>query len=199
MRARTRMTARRLALALVLPVLAACAGVDQRNAPTSEEYLNFGDRHYDETVARVFVTKAKESIDSRNLRAAETAFEQAISAWPSSKSAWEGLAELYHRQEREEDYRIARFFAARMEWIAQVPPLIASAAFENVAEGRVEVAKDNPELRIRSRQLIAFLQNRDAQIRDRPGEQEGFPWKVIPAAVLSLVTGVSLISAMLGS
>ena len=49
-----------------------------------------------------------------------------------------------------------------MDWVAAVPPLIASGAFDNVAEGRVEISRDRPDLRRRSAELVDFLRTRDA-------------------------------------
>ena len=58
---------------------------------------------------------------------------------------------------------VASFFAARMDWVAAVPPLIASGAFDNVAKGRVEYSRDRPDLRRRSAELVDFLRTLDAQ------------------------------------
>jgi hypothetical protein len=49
-----------------------------------------------------------------------------------------------------------------MDWVAAVPPLIASGAFENVSKGRVEISHDSPDLRRRSAELVNFLHTRDA-------------------------------------
>ena len=70
-----------------------------------------------------------------------------------------------------------------MDWVGVLPPLIASSAFENAAEGRVEIAQDNPELRRRSAQLVDFLRNRESRARDTSYDQEIAYWKLAPAAV----------------
>jgi hypothetical protein len=49
-----------------------------------------------------------------------------------------------------------------MDWVAAVPPLIASGAFDNVSKGRVEISHDSPDLRRRSAELVDFLRTRDA-------------------------------------
>ena len=72
-----------------------------------------------------------------------------------------------------------------MDWVAAVPPLVASGAFENLAEGRVEIAKDKPELRRRSAQLVDFLRSREARARDTTYDEEIAYWKLVPAAVVS--------------
>jgi tetratricopeptide (TPR) repeat protein len=109
---------------------------------------------------------AQAALARGDLAAAEIAFEEALDAWPVSKLAWDGLADIYREQGRQEDLEVAGFFAARMDWVATVPPLIASGAFENAAKGRVEIARDSVELRRRSAQLVDFLRGRDAQARD---------------------------------
>ena len=88
-----------------------------------------------------------------------------------------------------------------MDWVAALQPLIASGAFENAAEGRVEIAQDNPELRRRSAQLVDFLSDREAQTRDTTYDEETAYWKLAPAAVVSaglvIYWGGSLLGASL--
>ncbi len=78
-----------------------------------------------------------------------------------------------------------------------MPPLVASGAFENVAEGRVEIARDKPELRRRSAQLVSFLRTQEDQARDASFDEEIVYWSLVPAAVVSaglaIYVGVKII------
>jgi hypothetical protein len=140
---------------------------------------------YDAARAERLVQDAREAAARGEPAAAEIAFGQALDAWPASKPAWDGLAEIYREQDRQEDLEVASFFAARMDWVAALPPLVASGAFENLAEGRVEIAQDNPYLRRRSAQLVDFLRTQEAQARDTTYDEEIAYWKLAPAAVVA--------------
>ncbi len=201
MRVRGKATLRFLAAAAVLAIVTACTSIDRKGTVDagvdagpgtefSQALSRTGDRDYDEARARQFVAEAREAADAGDSPAAEIAYEQALDAWPVSKPAWEGLAEVYRGQGREEDYGIAHFFAARMDWVAEVPPLIASGAFENVAEGRVQIAQESPELRSRSRELVAFLRTRDARTRYISYDEETEFWELIPAAMVTALGAV---------
>ncbi len=174
------------AAVIVLFTLGACAGGGRTDATVSGA-TEPGAGRYDAARAEQLVQQAREAADSGDLAAAESAFEQALDAWPTSKPAWDGLAEAYRRQGRQEELEVASFFAARMDWVATLPPLVASGAFENVAEGRVSVAENNPELRRRAAQLVDFLRTQQAQARDTSYDEEMEYWKLIPAAILSTV------------
>lgn len=123
---------------------------------------------YDAAQAERLVQDAQEAAGRGDSATAETNLERALDAWPLSKPAWAELADIYREQGRQEDLKVASFFAARMDWVASVPLLIARGAFENVAEGRVKIAQDSAELRRRSAQLVDFLRTRDAQARGDP-------------------------------
>ncbi len=172
------------AAAVLSIALGACAGGGQGDTLASGATAAEVAR-YDAVRAQHLVQVAQEAAARGDPAAAETAFGQALDAWPVSKPVWDGLAEIYREQDRQQDLKVANFFAARMDWVAAVPPLIASGAFENVAEGRVEIARDNPTLRRRSAQLVDFLRSREAQARDTTYDQELVYWKLAPAAVLS--------------
>ncbi len=172
------------AAVIVLFALGACAGGGRTDAIVSDA-TEPGAGRYDAARAEQLVQQAREAAGDGDLAAAETAFEQALDAWPTSKPAWEGLAEVYDMQERQEDVEVARFFAVRMDWVSEVPPLIASGAFENVVEGRVPVAENNAELRRRSVALVEFLRTRDTQTRDSTYDVEQRYWEFIPAAMLT--------------
>ncbi|MCH9013651.1 MAG: hypothetical protein IIA68_11445 [Proteobacteria bacterium] len=174
------------AAVIVLFALGACAGGGRTDATVSGT-TEPGAGRYDAARAEQLVQQAREAADSGDLAAAESAFEQALDAWPTSKPAWDGLAEVYRRQGRQEELEVASFFAARMDWVATLPPLVASGAFENVAEGRVSIAENNPELRRRSAQLVDFLRTQQAQARDTSYDEEIEYWKLIPAAIISTV------------
>ena len=174
------------AAVIVLFTFGACAGGGRTDATVSGT-TEPGTGRYDAARAEQLVQQAREAADSGDLAAAESAFEQALDAWPTSKPAWDGLAEVYRRQGRQEELEVASFFAARMDWVATLPPLVASGAFENVAEGRVSIAENNPELRRRAAQLVDFLRTQQAQARDTSYDEEIEYWKLIPAAIISTV------------
>jgi hypothetical protein len=149
----------RILAAVVLSIaLGACA--------SEEPAAGVDPGRYDAVRAEQLVRDAQEAAARSDPAAAEVAFEAALDAWPASKPAWDGLAEIFRAQGRQEELEVASFFAARMDWVATVPPLIASGAFDNVAEGRVEISRDSPDLRRRSAELVDFLRTRDAQARD---------------------------------
>jgi hypothetical protein len=162
--------------------LGACAGGERAGTPASGA-MAAEVTHYDAVLAERLVQDGQAAVARGDPAAAEIAFGQALDAWPASKPAWDGLAAIYREQDRQEDLEVARFFAARMDWVGVLPPLIASGAFENAAEGRVEIAQDNPELRRRSAQLVDFLRNRESRARDTTYDQEIAYWKLAPAAV----------------
>lgn len=174
------------AAVIVLFALGACAGGGLTDATVSGA-TEPGAGRYDAARAEQLVQQAREAADSGDLAAAESVFEQALDAWPTSKPAWDGLAEVYRRQGRQEELEVASFFAARMDWVATLPPLVASGAFENVAEGRVSIAANNPELRRRAAQLVDFLRTQEAQARDTSYDEEMEYWQLIPAAIISAV------------
>ncbi len=170
--------------AVVLSIaLGACAGGERADTLASGAGAEVA--RYDAARAEQLVQDAQRAAARGDPAAAETAFEGALDAWPASKPAWDGLAAIYREQDRQEDLEVASFFAARMDWVAAVPPLVASGAFENLAEGRVEIAKDKPELRRRSAQLVDFLRTREAQARDTTYDEEIAYWKLVPAAVVT--------------
>ena len=185
------------AAVIVLFALGACAGGGRTDAIVSGT-TEPGAGRYDAARAEQLVQQAREAADSGDLAAAETAFEQALDAWPTSKPAWEGLAEVYGLQGRQEDVEVARFFAARMDWISEVQPLVASGAFENAAEGRVPVAENNAELRRRSVELVEFLWTRDAQTRDSTYDVEQRYWELVPAAIVTGLGAFIVGGAILG-
>ncbi len=162
--------------------LGACAGGERADALESGAVAAEVAR-YDRAQSQQQVQIAQAAAARGDPAAAEVAFEQALDAWPVSKPAWDGLVDIYRAQDRQEDLEIASFFAARMDWVAALPPLVASGAFENVAEGRVEIARDNPGLRRRSAQLVDFLRHQEAQARDTTYDEEIAYWKLAPAAV----------------
>ncbi len=164
--------------------LGACAGGERADTLASGAMAAEVAR-YDAARAERLVQAAKGAAARGDPAVAETAFEAALDAWPASKPAWDGLAEIYRERDRQEDLEVASFFAARMDWVAAVPPLVASGAFENLAEGRVEIARDKPELRRRSAQLVDFLRTQEAQARDTTYDEEIAYWKLAPAAVIS--------------
>ncbi len=178
----------RIWAAVVLSLaLGACAGgerVDALAAGASGAMAAEAAR-YDSARAERLVQDAQEAAARGDPAAAEATFELALDAWPASKPAWDGLAEVYREQDRQDDLEVASFFAARMDWVAALPPLVASGAFENVAAGRVEIARDNPELRRRSAQLVDFLRSQDALARDTTYDEEIAYWKVAPAAIVA--------------
>ncbi len=164
--------------------LGACAGGERADTPASGAIAAEVAR-YDAALAERLVQDGQAAVARGDPAAAEIAFDQALDAWPASKPAWDGLAEIYREQDRQKDLEVANFFAARMDWVAALPPLVASGAFENVAEGRVEIARDNPELRRRSAQLVDFLRSQEAQARDTTYDEEIAYWTLAPAAVVS--------------
>ena len=148
------MSLRVLAAVVLSIALGACA---------SEEPAAGADPgRYDAVRAEQLVRDAQEAAARSDSAAAEAAFEGALDAWPASKPAWDGLTEIFRAQGRQEELEVARFFVARMDWVAAVPPLIASGAFDNVSKGRVEISHDSPDLRRRSAELVDFLRTRDA-------------------------------------
>ncbi len=167
--------------------LGACTGGERADtlASGATGAAAAGVARYDAARAERLVQDAQGAAVRGDPAAAETAFGQALDAWPISKPAWDGLAEIYRAQDRQEDLDVASFFAARMDWVAALPPLIASGAFENVAEGRVEFARDKPEMRRRSAQLVDFLRSQESQARDTTYDEEIAYWKLAPAAVIS--------------
>ena len=171
--------------AVVLSIaLGACTGGERADTLASGA-MGAEVARYDAARAERLVQDAQEAAARGDPAAAEIAFGQALDAWPASKPAWDGLAEIYREQGRQADLEVASFFAARMDWVAALPPLVASGAFENLAEGRVEIARDKPELRRRSAQLVDFLRTREAQARDTTYDEEIAYWKLAPAAVVS--------------
>lgn len=190
------MSLRVWAAVMVSILLGACAGGEQ--AGTLATGTDAEVARYDTARAEQLVQDAREAAARGDPAVAEFAFGQALDAWPASKPAWDGLAEIYRAQDRLEDLRVASFFAARMDWVAAVPPLVASGAFENVAEGRVEIARDNPELRRRSAQLVDFLRAQEAQARDASYDEEIAYWKLAPAAVISAGLAVYWSASFLG-
>ena len=171
--------------AVVLSIaLGACAGGERADTLASGA-MGAEVARYDAARAERLVQDAQEAAARSDPAAAEIAFGQALDAWPASKPAWGGLAEIYREQDRQGDLEVASFFVARMDWVAALPPLVASGAFENVAEGRVEIARDKPELRRRSAQLVDFLRTREAQARDTTYDEEIAYWKLAPAVVVS--------------
>jgi len=154
----------RILAAVVLSIaLGACASEDPAGGPAA----GTDPGRYDVARAEQLVRDAQEAAARSDPAAAEAAFEGALDAWPVSKPAWDGLTEIYRAEGRQEELEVASFFAARMDWVASVPPLIASGAFDNVAEGRVEISRDSPDLRRRSAELVDFLRTRDAQAHAR--------------------------------
>ncbi len=149
----------RILTAVALSIaLGACAGGEEADGfATGAEPV-----HYDAARAKQLVRDAQEAAARSDPAAAEAAFEGALDAWPASKPSWDGLTEIFRAQGRQEELEVASFFAARMDWVAAVPPLIASGAFDNVAKGRVEISRDSPDLRRRSAELVDFLRTRDA-------------------------------------
>ena len=164
--------------------LGACAGGERADTLASGA-AGFEPSHYDAARADQLVKEGQEAAAQGDPAAAETAFDAALDSWPSSKQAWDGLADIYRDQDRQEDLQVANFFAARMDWVAALPPLVASGAFENVAEGRVEISVDNPELRRRSAELVDFLRSQEAQARDTTYDEEIDFRKLAPAVVVS--------------
>jgi hypothetical protein len=149
----------RVLVAVVLSiVLGACASEEQ----AGELAAGADPGRYDAARAEQLVRDAQEAAARSDPAAAEAAFEGALDAWPASKPAWDGLTEIFRAQGRQEELEVARFFVARMDWVAAVPPLIASGAFDNVSKGRVEISHDSPDLRRRSAELVDFLRTRDA-------------------------------------
>ena len=178
----------RIWAAVVLSIaLGACAGGERADtlASGASGAMAAEVARYDAARAERLVQDAQEAAARGDPAAAEIAFGQALDAWPASKPAWDGLAEIYREQDRQEDLEVASFFAARMDWVAALPPLVASGAFENVAEGRVEIARDKPTLRRRSAQLVDFLRSQEAQARDTTYDEEIAYWKLAPAAVVA--------------
>ncbi len=183
--------------AVVLSIaLGACA---EREEALTSGAMGAEVARYDAARADRLVQDAQGAAARGDPAAAETAFEAALDAWPASKPAWEGLAEIYREQDRQEDLKVASFFAARMDWVATLPPLVASGAFENLAEGRVEIAQDKPELRRRSAQLVDFLRTREAQDRDTTYDEEIAYWKLAPAAVVSAGLAIYWGGSLLGA
>ena len=171
--------------AVVLSIaLGACAG-GERAETLASGAMGAEVARYDAVRAERLVQVAQGAAARSDPAAAETAFGQALDAWPASKPAWDGLAEIYRTQGRQEDLDVASFFAARMDWVAALPPLVASGAFANLAEGRVEIAQDSPEMRRRAAQLVDFLRTQEARARDTTYDQEMAYWKLAPAAIIS--------------
>ena len=164
--------------------LGACAGGEREDTLASGATGNEPAR-YDAALADQLVRDGQEAAALGDPAAAETAFEAALDSWPASKPAWNGLEEIYRDQDRQEDLDVASFFAARMDWVAALPPLVASGAFENAAEGRVEIAVENPRLRRRSAELVDFLRSQEAQARDTTYDEEIDFRKLAPAMVVS--------------
>ncbi len=184
--------------AVVLSIaLGACAGGERADTLASGA-MGAEVARYDAARAERLVRDAQEAAARGDPAAAEIAFGEALDAWPASKPAWDGLAEIYREQDRREDLEVASFFAARMDWVAGLPPLVASGAFENVAEGRVEIARDKPELRRRSAQLVDFLRTQEDQARDTTYDEEIAYWKLAPAAVISAGVAIYWGGSLLG-
>ncbi len=162
----------------------ACAGNGRVETPASGA-VAAEMTHYDAAQARQLVQDGQAAAAGGDPAVAEVAFGQALDAWPVSKPAWGGLAAIYRAQDRQDDLEVASFFVARMDWVAALPPLIASGAFENLAEGRVEIARDNPNLRRRAAQLVDFLRRQEDQARDTTYDEEIAYWKLAPAAVVA--------------
>ena len=161
-----------LALAVLSIALGACAGGEVAGTPAIGTGAEVA--HYDSDQAEQLVQDAQVAVTRGDTAAAEISFGKALDAWPASKPAWEGLAGIYREQDRQADLEVARFFAARLDWVAALPPLIASGAFENAAEGRAEIAQDHPYLQRRAAQLVDFLRDREARAYDAAYGQE-FP------------------------
>jgi len=158
------------AIVVLSIALGACAGgegVGKLATGTGAEVAR-----YNSDQAKQLVQDAQEAATRGDSAAAEIAFGQALDVWPASKPAWEGLAEIYREQDRQADLEVANFFAARMDWVAALPPLIASGAFENAAEGRTEIAQDHPDLRRRAAQLVDFLRDREERAYAGTNNQE---------------------------
>ena len=179
------------AAVVVSIALGACAGGEPEGTLASGA-TGTGPARYDAARAERLVQEAQEAVARSDPATAEIAFGQALDAWPASKPAWDGLAEIYRAQDRQEDLEVASFFAARMDWVAALPPLIASGAFENVAKGRVEIARDNPELRRRSAKLVDFLRTQEAQARDASYDEEQNYLELVPGAIVTTIVGVVL-------
>jgi tetratricopeptide (TPR) repeat protein len=158
------------ALALLSIALGACAGGEVAGTPAIGTGAEVA--HYDSDQAEQLVQDAQEAMARGDSAAAEISFGKALDVWPASKPAWEGLAEIYREQGRQADLEVANFFAARMDWVAALPPLIASGAFENAAEGRTQIAQDHPDLRRRAAQLVDFLRDREARAYAGTNNQE---------------------------
>jgi hypothetical protein len=192
----------RIWAAVVLSIaLGACAGGERMDTLTSgaSGAMAAEAAHYDAARAQQLLQDAQGAAAQGDPAAAEIAFGQALDAWPISKPAWDGLAEIYRAQNRQEDLEVASFFAARMDWVAVLPPLVASGAFENVAEGRVEIARDKPYLRRRSAQLVDFLRSQEAQARDTTYDEEMAYWKLAPAAVVAAGVAIYWGGSLLGT
>ncbi len=188
--------------AVVLSIaLGACAGGERADTLASGASGAMGAEvaRYDAARAEQLVQDAQGAAARGDPAAAEIAFGQALDAWPASKPAWDGLAEIYREQDRQEDLEVASFFAARMDWVAALPPLVASGAFENLAEGRVEIARDKPELRRRSAQLVDFLRTQEAQARDTTYDEEIVYWKLAPTAAVSAGLAIYWGGSLLGA
>ncbi len=153
------MSWRVLAAVVLSIVLGACASEEQ----AGELAAGADPGRYDAARAEQLVRDAQQAAARSDPAAAEGAFEGALDAWPTSKPAWDGLTEIFRAQGRQEELEVVSFFAARMDWVAAVPPLIASGAFDNVAKGRVEYSRDRPDLRRRSAELVDFFRTLDAQ------------------------------------
>ncbi len=178
--------------AVVLSIaLGACTG-GERAVTLASGAMGAEVARYDAARAERLVQDARGAVARGDPAAAETAFEAALDAWPASKPAWDGLAEIYREQDRQQDLEVASFFAARMDWVAALPPLVASGAFENVAEGRVEIARDKPYLRRRSAQLVDFLRTQEAQARDASYDEEQNYLELVPGSVVTTFVGVVL-------
>ena len=172
------------AVVILSIALGACAGGERADTIASGA-AGFEPSRYDAARADQLVKEGQEAAAQGDLAAAETAFDAALDSWPASKPAWIGLEEIYREQDRQEDLDVASFFAARMDWVAALPPLVASGAFENAAEGRVEIAVENPRLRRRSAELVDFLRSQEAQARDTTYDEEIDFRKLAPAVVVS--------------
>ena len=179
------MSLRVWAIVVLSIALGACAGGERADTLASGA-MGAEPARYDSAQAERLVQDGQEAVARGDPAVAETAFEAALDVWPVSKPAWDGLAEIYRDQDRPEDLGVASFFAVRMEWVSALPPLVASGAFENVAEGRVEIARDKPELRRRSAQLVSFLRTQEDQARDASFDEEIVYWSLVPAAVVSV-------------
>jgi hypothetical protein len=188
------------AVVVLAVALGACAGGERADTPASgaSGAMAAEAARYDAARAQQLVQDGQGAAARGDAAAAEIAFGQALDAWPISKPAWDGLAEIYRAQDRQEDLEVASFFAARMEWVAALPPLVASGAFENVAEGRVEIARDKPSLRRRSAQLVDFLRSQEAQARDTSYDEEIAYWKLAPAAVVGAGVAIYWGGGLLG-